>query len=60
MENERVLIATDSKTLKSVLHEIFKIESKTEVIPDFENDKISKEEAAKLIGRNQKMVLRAN
>lgn len=50
MENERVLIATDSQTLKAVLTEIFKPESQVNVSPDFEIDKISKVKAAKMIG----------
>lgn len=50
MENERVLIATDRQTLKTVLSEIFKPESDIRVIPDIEQDKISKDQAAKLAG----------
>lgn len=50
MENERVLIATDRRTLKDVLSEIFKPESQVNVSPDIEIDKISKVQAAKMAG----------
>jgi hypothetical protein len=49
MENTRVLIATDEKTLKDVLNEMF--EKKSNIIPPLmEEDKISKAKACKLIG----------
>lgn len=50
MEKERVLIATDSMTLKNVLKEIFRPETNPEIRPDFENDKLTKLQAAKLAG----------
>jgi len=50
MENERILIATDRNTLKSVLIEMFNQKSDSNVLPDFEKDKITKAQAAKLAG----------
>jgi hypothetical protein len=50
MENERVLIATDSKTLKAVLSELFYQKSDTKPLPEFETDKLTKHQAAKLAG----------
>jgi hypothetical protein len=50
MEKERILIATDRVTLKSVLTEIFKPESGTEIVPDFKEDKLTKFQAATLAG----------
>lgn len=50
MENERVLIATDRKTLKEVLSEVFSQKSGENELPDFEGDRISKPQAAKLAG----------
>jgi predicted DNA-binding transcriptional regulator AlpA len=50
MENERVIIATDRKTLKEVLNEMFSPKSERNDLPDFEGDRISKPQAAKLAG----------
>ena len=50
MENERVIIATDKKTIKEVLNEIFNNKSEQNELPDFEGDRISKPQAAKLAG----------
>jgi predicted DNA-binding transcriptional regulator AlpA len=50
MENERVLIATDKNTLKEVLNEVFFKKSESSQLPEFEKDRISKNEAAKLAG----------
>lgn len=50
MENERVIIATDKNTLKEVLREMFNQKSEPNQLPDFEKDRISKLEAAKLAG----------
>ena len=50
MENERVIIATDSKTLKEVLNDFFKPNQKSDTIPDFEDDKLTQPQAAKLAG----------
>lgn len=47
MENERVLIATDRKTLKEVLREVFN--PQTEFKPEFENDRLTKTQTAKLV-----------
>ena len=49
MENERVLIATDRNTLKAVLNEMF-FEKTNATLPDFEKDRLSKTQAAKLAG----------
>ncbi len=50
MENERVLIAIDRKTLKEVLDEVFNQLKVTKSVPEFEGDKLSKPMAAKLAG----------
>ena len=50
MENERVIIATDRKTLKEVLNEMFNQKSEKNDLPDFEGDRITKPQAAKLAG----------
>lgn len=50
MENERVLIAIDRKTLKEVLDEVFNQMRATKSVPEFEGDKLSKPMAAKLAG----------
>lgn len=50
MENERVLIATDRKTLFEVLTEVMTQNEKSTKLPDFESDRISKAKAAKLAG----------
>jgi len=50
MENKKVIIATDSKTLKEVLNDFFKPNQKSDIIPDFEDDKLTQSQAAKLSG----------
>lgn len=50
MENKQVLIAIDAKTLKAVLNEIFKPKCETAKLPKFEDDRLSKPQAAKLAG----------
>ena len=48
MDNERVLIATDKNTLKAVLNEMFNQKSELKTLPEFEKDRLSKSQAAKL------------
>ena len=50
MENQRVIIATDKTTLQEVLREMFYEKSAPNQLPDFEKDRISKLQAAKLAG----------
>jgi hypothetical protein len=50
MENERVLIATDKKTLIEALNELFILKHQPQTLPNFEEDRISKPQAAKLAG----------
>lgn len=50
MENERVLIATDKNTLKEVLSEMFYQKTESKPLPEFEKDRLSKTQAAKLAG----------
>lgn len=50
MDNQRVIIATDENTLKKVLSEMFLQKTENRELPEFENDKISKFQAAKLSG----------
>lgn len=50
MENERVIIATDSKTLKKVLSDFFNTGAASKSIPDFETDKLTQTQAARLAG----------
>ena len=50
MENERVLIATDRKTLIEALNELFILKHQPQTLPNFEEDRISKPQAAKLAG----------
>lgn len=50
MENERVIIATDKITLKEVLSEMFSQKSDSNPLPEFQGDRLSKPQAAKLIG----------
>ncbi|HBL75107.1 MAG: hypothetical protein A2W90_15265 [Bacteroidetes bacterium GWF2_42_66] len=50
MENDRVIIATDKKTLKEVLSEMFSQKTEMKELPEFEGDRISKPQAAKLAG----------
>ncbi len=48
MENERVLIATDYKTLKSLLVEMFN--PNQEAVPDIELDMLSRQQSAEIAG----------
>lgn len=50
MENERVIIATDKTTLKEVLSELFNQQSESKQLPEFEEDRMSKPQTAKLAG----------
>ena len=50
MENEKVIIATDRQTLTAVLNEMFLKMLQEKALPEFEKDKISKVQAAKLAG----------
>lgn len=50
MDNEKVIIATDRKTLIEVLNEMLFNKSAEKSLPSFEDDKISKLQAAKLAG----------
>ncbi len=50
MENTRVLIATDEKTLKSVLNEMFEKKTDPKTTPKFDEEKITKAQACKLVG----------
>jgi len=50
MENEKVFIATDRQTLTAVLNEMFLNKSAEKSIPEFEGDKITKLQAAKIAG----------
>ena len=50
MENERVLIATDRKTLFEVMNEVMNQRSEPKNLPEFEKDRLSKKQAAKLAG----------
>lgn len=50
MENERVIIATDAKTLKEVLRELFSQKNEAKMLPEFEGDRLSKPQTAKLAG----------
>ncbi|SHF53141.1 Helix-turn-helix domain-containing protein [Mariniphaga anaerophila] len=50
MEKERVLIATDSTTLKNVLNEILKSNTDTKTVPGIEKDKLTKKQASELAG----------
>lgn len=50
MDNERVLIATDRNTLKEVLNEMFYQKTESKPLPEFEKDRLSKTQAAKLAG----------
>lgn len=50
MENEKVFIATDRKTLKEVLSEVLTQRDNIKELPEIEADKISKPQAAKLAG----------
>ena len=50
MENPKVIIATDRQTLIEVLNEILIKKSEEKAFPEFEKDKISKLQAAKLAG----------
>ena len=50
MENDRVIIATDSKTFKKVLSDFFNQHLESKPAPDFEEDKLTQFQAAKFIG----------
>jgi hypothetical protein len=50
MENERVIIATDSKTLRKVLNDFFNQASESNSVPDFEDDRLTQTQASKLAG----------
>jgi len=50
MENEKVFIATDRQTLTAVLNEMFLKRSQEKALPEFEGDKITKLQAAKIAG----------
>lgn len=50
MENQKVIIATDRQTLIEVLNEMLLNRSEEKAVPEFEKDKISKLQAAKLAG----------
>lgn len=49
-QNERVLIATDRKTLLEVLTEVMNQKPDSKTIPEFQGDRLTKPQAAKLIG----------
>ena len=50
MENRQVIIATDRQTLIEVLNEMLFKKSDEKALPEFEKNKISKLQAAKLAG----------
>ncbi|MFW6275145.1 MAG: helix-turn-helix domain-containing protein [bacterium] len=50
MENEKVFIATDAKTLEEVLNKVFASKSKIKELPEFSKDKLTQTQAAKLAG----------
>jgi hypothetical protein len=50
MNNEKVFIATDKQTLKELLSEMFIQKNETRNLPEFEKDKLSKPQTAKLAG----------
>ena len=50
MDNERVLIATDRQTLFEVMNEVMNQRSEPKNLPEFEKDRLSKKQAAKLAG----------
>jgi predicted DNA-binding transcriptional regulator AlpA len=50
MKNRKVLISTDETTLREVLNEVFESKSKNKELPQFEEDRLSKTQAAKLAG----------
>lgn len=49
MENERVLIAMDKQSFKDVLNELFNQNPGAKITPEFEGDRLTKTEAARLI-----------
>ncbi|NQU51482.1 MAG: hypothetical protein HQ522_02975 [Bacteroidetes bacterium] len=49
MSEEKVIVYTNKRDLRELITEV--IQSKGNQQPDFENDRISKDEAARLIGR---------
>lgn len=50
MENERFLLLTDTQTLESLFTKILRKELDSKGNPDFEKNKITKVQAAKLAG----------
>jgi len=50
MANEKVIISTDKDTFKELLNEMFNQKTESETLPNFEHDRISRPEAAKLAG----------
>lgn len=50
MENERVVIVTDSKDLERVFNKIFESVMNKKEIPDFKKEKLTQTQAAKLAG----------
>jgi predicted DNA-binding transcriptional regulator AlpA len=50
MEKEKVFIATDRETLFEVISEIMSQKAEVKTIPEFQKDRLSKPQAAKLIG----------
>ena len=50
MENEKVIIATDRRTLTEVLNELFLTRAQEKALPEFEGDKMTKLQAAKMAG----------
>lgn len=50
MENEQVIITTDKTMLKEVLSEMFFQKSVSNTLPEFEGDRLSKPQTARLIG----------
>lgn len=49
-QNERVIIAIDRKTLLEVLTEVMNQNVGSKKLPEFQSDRLSKPQAAKLIG----------
>ena len=49
MENERVLIAMDKQSFKDVLNELFNTSTPEKIPPEFEGDRLTKTETARLI-----------
>lgn len=53
MENEPLLIVTDRKTLREILEDLLRKDLDRKSDDNFERDRISKPQAAKLIGISQ-------